>query len=64
MLVKDQLAQKVLQNYQDIKCVVPVDLNYEKLKKQSLKVYEQKIDGDGTGAAYLMTKSQIEPKHP
>lgn len=59
MLVKDQLVHKVLQNYQNIKCVVPVDLNYDKLKKQSLKVYEQKVDGDGTGAAYLMTKLKV-----
>lgn len=32
-LIKEELATKIVENYQNLKSIVPVDLNYNKCKK-------------------------------
>lgn len=62
-IVKDtQLINKIVQNYQDLKSVVPFDLGNQK-KQESLKVYNQEKYEQVAGAAYLMNKSKVEKEH-
>ena len=59
VIVRDsQLISKIVQNYQDLKSVVPFDLENKK-RQESVKVFNQDKYQQVAGAAYLMAKSKV-----
>lgn len=59
----DPMAQKIINNYVDVKSVLPTDYSCSR-RKESVRTYEKEKYLQVSGAAYLMMKSRVERDHP
>lgn len=63
VVVRNDLVSKIVENYQDLKSVLPFDLENKK-RKESVRVYDHPKNEKASGASYLMSRSQVGKDHP